>query len=112
MNKLGKIWGFSSNIFLNESVQIDRIEILKEQSCSKHYHQYKYNLFFVEKGSILVYRWENNIKITSRLDAYESVAIEPNIYHQFYALSDSVVYEIYYNKINTNDIVRDNNESK
>jgi D-lyxose ketol-isomerase len=66
-------------------------------------------MFFVEKGSILIHRWENNIQITSRLDAYESITIEPNIYHQFYALSDSIVYEIYYNKISTNDIVRDNN---
>jgi quercetin dioxygenase-like cupin family protein len=106
MNKLGKKWGFSSSIFLNESVQIDRIEILKEQSCSKHYHQYKYNLFFVEKGSILVHRWENDIKITSSLDAHESITIEPNIYHQFEAIEDSVVYEIYYTKLENNDIIR------
>jgi quercetin dioxygenase-like cupin family protein len=112
MNKFGKIWGFTSNIFINDAFSIDRIEINAEQSCSKHYHQYKYNMFFVEKGSILVHRWENNIQITSRLDAYESITIEPNIYHQFYALSDTIVYEIYYNKINANDIVRDNNESK
>jgi mannose-6-phosphate isomerase-like protein (cupin superfamily) len=86
MNKFGKIWGFTSNIFINDAFSIDRIEINAEQSCSKHYHQYKYNMFFVEKGSILVHRWENNIQTTSRLDAHESITIEPNIYHQFYAL--------------------------
>ena len=112
MNKLGKIWGFSSNIFLNECVQIDRIDIEKGQCCSKHYHKYKYNLFFVEKGSIIVYRWENEIKTATKLDVYDSIIIDPTIYHQFEAIEKSIVYEIYYTKLNNNDIVRDNNEFK
>lgn len=112
MNKIGKNWGFSSNIFMNDFVQIDRIEILKGQSCSKHYHEYKYNLFFVEKGSIIVYRWENNFKIPTKLDPNNSTTIAPTIYHQFEALEDSIVYEIYYIKLDNNDIIRENNAIK
>lgn len=112
MNKFGKIWGFSSNIFLNEFVQIDRIEILKEQSCSKHLHEHKYNMFFVESGKILVHKWENNTKNTIVLNAKDSTIIQPNIYHQFEALEDSIVYEIYYIKLNNDDIIRDSNNVK
>lgn len=110
MNKIGKNWGFSSNIFLNDSVQIDRIEILKGQSCSKHYHEHKYNLFFVEKGSIIVYTWNDDLKIKTKLNTYESLVVQPKIYHQFESLENSIVYEIYYTKLDNNDIVRNYNE--
>jgi quercetin dioxygenase-like cupin family protein len=109
MNKSAKVWGITSEIFSNDSSSIHRIEIVKDQFCSKHLHEYKYNMFFVENGKILVHKWENNTKNTIVLNPKDSTVIEPNIYHQFEALEDSVVYEIYYNKLNNNDIVRDNN---
>lgn len=109
MNKYGKIWGYTSEIFSNDSVSINRIHIKNGQFCSKHYHQYKYNMFFVESGNIIVYRWENNNKIGSTISSGESITIDPNIYHQFQALEDSIVYEIYYTKINNQDIIRNEN---
>lgn len=107
MNKYGKIWGYTSEIFSNDNVSIHRIKILNGHVCSKHYHQYKYNIFFVESGNIIVYRWENNFKIGTSLSEGQSINIEPNIYHQFEALEDSIVYEIYYTKTNNEDIIRD-----
>ncbi|NBU73074.1 MAG: hypothetical protein EBS53_16810 [Bacteroidetes bacterium] len=88
MDKLGKIWGFISKIFSNDNLSIDRIEIINNQKCSKHLHEYKYNMFFVE-------------------NQYDTIIISPNIYHQFEALENSIVYEIYYTKLNDNDIIRD-----
>lgn len=107
MNKYGKIWGYGSEIFANDSVSIHRIKILAGNSCSKHYHQYKYNIFFIESGNIIVYKWENNHKIGTSLKTGESINISPNIYHQFEAIEDSIVYEIYYTQINNQDIIRD-----
>lgn len=112
MNKSAKVWGITSEIFSNDSSSIHRIEIVKHQFCSKHLHEHKYNMFFVENGKILVHKWENNTKNTIVLNAKDSTIIQPNIYHQFEALEDSIVYEIYYIKLNNDDIIRDFNNVK
>lgn len=106
MNKTGKIWGLTSEIFTNNNVSIHRIEINKNQKCSKHLHRYKYNMFFVESGKIIVHRWEQELVIDTILNNQDSITIEPNIYHQFESLEDSIVYEIYYTKLDNNDIIR------
>lgn len=106
MNKTGKIWGVTSEIFTNDSTSIHRIEINKNQKCSKHFHEHKYNMFFVETGKIIVYRWEQDAVISSLLKSEESLIISPKIWHQFEALEDSIVYEIYYIKLDNNDIIR------
>jgi len=64
-------------------------------------------MFFVESGKIVVHRWENNNLISTVLNQYDTIIISPNIYHQFEALENSIVYEIYYTKLNDNDIIRD-----
>jgi quercetin dioxygenase-like cupin family protein len=106
MNKFGKIWGFTSEIFTNDSVSIHRIEIDKNKKCSKHLHQYKYNTFFVESGKIVVHRWDGDGLISTVLDKHDTITISPNIYHQFEALENSIVYEIYFIQINNSDILR------
>lgn len=106
MNKIGKIWGVTSEIFSNDSVSIHRIEIRANQKCSIHLHKHKYNMFFVESGKILVHRWVDDILISTALCSAESLVICPAIYHQFESLEDSIVYEIYYTKLDNNDIVR------
>jgi D-lyxose ketol-isomerase len=63
-------------------------------------------MFFVESGKIVVHRWENNDLISTVLNPYDTITISPNIYHQFEALENSTVYEIYYTKLNNNDILR------
>jgi len=106
MNKTGKVWGSTSELFTNNNVSIHRIDIAKNKKCSKHLHRYKYNMFFVESGKIIVRRWEQDYTIDTILDSQNSITIEPNIYHQFESLEDSIVYEIYYTKLDNNDIVR------
>jgi quercetin dioxygenase-like cupin family protein len=109
MNKTIKLWGVTSEIFTNDSVSIHRIEIIKEQKCSKHFHEYKYNMFFVETGKIIVHRWEEDTIISSVLKEEESLVISPRVWHQFEAIEDSIVYEIYYTKLENNDIIRIDN---
>jgi hypothetical protein len=45
MNKIGKIWGFTSEIFNKNNVEIHRIVINKNIRCSKHEHEHKYNVY-------------------------------------------------------------------
>lgn len=63
-------------------------------------------MFFVESGKIIVRRWEQDSIIDTILSNQNSITIEPNIYHQFESLEDSIVYEIYYTKLDSDDMIR------
>lgn len=106
MNKTGKLWGNTSEILCINNVSINRLNIQKNSKCSRHHHQYKYNMFYVENGSILVHTWEGDKIISVLLNHGESLVIHPGIDHQFEANTDSIVYEIYYTSLDDKDIIR------
>lgn len=108
MNTQEKIWGSTTEIFNKNNVSIHRIYINQGACCSKHYHEYKYNVFYIESGRILIQEWDTgcesikeNILVTG--DIY---TIPPQKKHRFIALENSIVYEIYYVELQNNDIVR------
>lgn len=106
--KNGKIWGHTQEILTKNNVSIHRLEIIKNSCCSKHYHEFKYNVFLVENGSLLIKHWQNDYNLIDEtiLKKGESCCIPPKHYHQFIALEDTVAYEIYYVELKDNDIVR------
>jgi len=106
--KNGKIWGETQEIFNDNNVCIHRIIINKDSYCSKHYHEFKYNLFFVEKGKLLIKHWQNDYDLVdiTILNSKESCVIPPKHLHQFVALEDTIAYEIYYVKLKDDDIYR------
>lgn len=109
MNKQGKIWGFTQEIFNKNNVSIHRIVINKNGTCSRHYHDFKHNIFFVESGKILVQEWKKEYSLIDEtiLNAGDICSVPPKNYHKFIGLEDSVVYEIYYVELQNNDIIRD-----
>jgi len=114
MHKSGKIWGSTQELFHKNNVEIHRIEIQKNTRCSKHKHEHKYNIFFVESGKILVKEWKNDYNLVDEtiLTTGEMCSIKPGNFHEFHGLEDSIVYEIYYVELNTQDIIRENIGSK
>lgn len=114
MLKSGKIWGSSCLLFNNNNVEIHRIVINKNTRCSKHKHDHKYNIFFVESGKILIKEWKNDYNLIDEttLNHGEMCSIKPGNFHEFHGLEDSIVYEIYYVSLDTNDITRENTGSK
>lgn len=107
--KQGKIWGFTQEIFNKNNVSINRIFIKKNSFCSKHYHEHKTNIFFVESGSILVEEWKQEYNLIDKtiLNQNESCIIDPKVFHKFTGLEDSIVYEIYYVELSNKDIIRE-----
>ena len=107
----GKIWGNTSTIFSKNNVEISRIVINKGGYCSKHRHDHKYNMFFVEQGKLLVviYRRDANITIEDKtvLRVGEMTYVEPNLFHYFEALENTIAYEIYWTEIYKDDIIRE-----
>jgi len=109
LNKQGKIWGETSEIFTRNNVSIHRITINKHSCCSKHYHQHKHNIFYVESGKILVQEWKREYELLDEtvLEAGQMCSVPPMNYHKFIGLENSVVYEIYYVDLNNYDIIRE-----
>lgn len=109
MNKQGKIWGYTQELFTKNNVSIHRIKINKDSCCSKHYHQHKHNIFYVESGKILVQEWKREYDLLDEtvLEAGQMCSVPPMNYHKFVGLEDSVVYEIYYVDLDNTDIIRE-----
>jgi mannose-6-phosphate isomerase-like protein (cupin superfamily) len=108
----GKIWGNTQCIFTNDNnVSIHRIEIKKGGKCSKHMHFHKYNKFFIEKGKLKISVWQKDYNLIDEtiLETSESTEIKPGLFHEFLALEDTIAYEIYYTKLDENDIIRKTN---
>lgn len=103
-----KVWGTTEEIFDNGSVEIHRIYVKKGGYCSKHKHQYKYNNFYIESGSLEISIFRDNLIDSTTLSGAESTSIEPNVYHMFRAIEDTVAYEIYYTELKKDDIIREN----
>ena len=110
LNKAGKVWGSTQCIFSDNNVEIHRIEIKAGAHCSEHEHSAKFNAFWVERGKIRVSVWKNDYDLTDEtvLEAGQYTEVSPGEYHDFHAVEESVVYEIYWVKLDPKDIKRRN----
>ncbi len=108
MNIQGKVWGSSSLLFSKNNVAVYRILGKKDGYCSKHKHDQKYNLFYVERGILKVEIWkEYGLVDTVHLSSEQHCIIEPGEFHRFTVMTDNTfVIEIYWTELDENDIVR------
>ena len=110
INKSGKIWGMTELLISHPTFEIHRIEANKSGFCSKHKHEYRYNMFYVESGKMLIRVWQNDYDLcdTTILEPGDQISVPPNIMHQFEALEDTIAFEIYYvERLDKKDIVRE-----
>ena len=109
MIKSGKVWGETVHFFSKNNVSIHRLEIKGDSFCSKHCHEYKYNLFYVESGHLTVKVWKNDYDLVDEtiLGPGEYTKVKPGVQHQFECLEDAVAYELYWAEFPEKDIVRE-----
>lgn len=107
--KAGKVWGSTQLLLNKNNVEMHRIEIKDNGYCSKHKHEHKWNLFYVESGELEITVWKKSYDLcdVTVLRPGEMTAVGPGEFHQFHALSDVVAYEIYWVDLDTSDIVRE-----
>ena len=91
----GKKWGYTTEFFRNAIVSAHHLEINKGGFCSEHFHEHKYNVFYVTSGKleIIIFR-ENDIDVTV-LEKGQSSAVPPGFWHKFRALEDTECIEMY-----------------
>lgn len=109
VRKESKIWGTTVEICKNPFVEVHRAEVKMGGNCSIHIHKYKVNAFFLEKGELMIKQYRDNGLIDETiLLPGDYIECRPGERHQFRALLDSVVYEIYFPMpIGEVDIVRE-----
>ena len=107
--KNGKIWGITQLLEENGVLEFHRIEGKAGGVCSKHFHRYKWNGFFVESGELLIRIWKNNYDLIDEilLKAGDYTKVAPNEYHQFEVIKDCIAFELYWAEFSCNDIIRE-----
>lgn len=109
--KQAKIWGITQDIWKSTNVEIHRIDITQDGYCSKHFHEYKFNMFFIEQGSLRIDVWDDPSDkdkfISTTIKQGESFIVEPKLFHKFNALEPTVAYEIYWTSLIGEDIIRE-----
>jgi mannose-6-phosphate isomerase-like protein (cupin superfamily) len=105
----GKVWGTTACIFAKNNVSINRIAINKFGVCSKHYHEHKFNTFFVESGVLKISVWQKDYPLVDEtiLKAGDSTVVKPGLFHMFEAIEDTIAYEIYHIELEEDDIIRE-----
>lgn len=103
----GKVWGVTKELFAKNNVEVHRLEVNPGGYCSRHSHAHKHNMFFVERGKLLVTVWRNKIKDEITLCANDVTVVRPGEKHMFSALEHCAVLEIYWVEINKDDIERE-----
>ena len=111
MNIQGKVWGITSSLFSKNNVEVNRIVCHKDAFCSKHKHTSKYNMFFVEAGTLEIRVWKKDYDLVDKtiLREHENCIVDPGEYHLFKCLEEgTVAFEIYWVEIEKTDIEREN----
>ena len=105
----GKIWGLTSLLFCKNNVEVHRIECIKGGCSSKHKHEHKFNMFFVEQGELKIHAWKDyNLVDQTILKKHQSCIIPPGEFHKFESMLDgTIALEIYWTEISSNDIIRE-----
>ena len=113
MKQAGKVWGETVQIVANSSLELHRIEVHPGTECSIHSHKYKWNGFYVEKGSIMIRTWMdydngNQLIDETILYAGDYHEVKPGHDHQFVAIGQemAVVFEVYFANFQHDDIER------
>lgn len=108
MQIIPKIWGKTAKIYDSSNTEMYIAWINNNGQSSKHYHEHKYNYFYVVSGKLIINVWDKNTDQVSAitLGPEDTLTIENKIWHQFIALESTILIEIYWVEINDQDIIR------
>ena len=111
MDKSGKYWGITRQIFYQNNVEVHYMEINPNGYCSEHKHKHKFNKFIVLDGELTVKSWKSGEDAepdAAILNSSDECTIKPGIYHKFENNSESITraIEIYWTELSDCDIER------
>lgn len=96
-------------MFYATTCSVHRLEAVAGGYCSRHYHEARFNRFYVEAGILAVEIWRPDREVV-RVHPGETLDVEPWAVHRFNVLESGVAWEIYWPEPGTmvriDDIVR------
>lgn len=103
----GKIWGVTSEVYRDDTVSVNYLEIKAHGFCSEHCHARKTNIFIVLEGELAVRVWRDRALIDfTVLKPGMSLHVLPGQWHQFEAKTVVRALEIYRVRLEDPDIDR------
>lgn len=108
--KQGKVWGSTTEIFSNPFVGFHRIDFNSDYKCSHHKHEFRWNLFYVVSGKMMVKVEQKDYQLEDKtiLEAGEWTTVRPGLVHTFVGVEAGVAFELYYPEpVKNSDIIRE-----
>lgn len=107
--KSGKVWGTTRLVKANPAFELHDIHVNQGGQCSKHRHRHKVNGFYVLSGRLAIDVWKNDYALVDEtiLDAGDYMEVRPGEFHRFRALSDVRALEVYFVRLDPDDIERE-----
>lgn len=103
----GKIWGQTLRVTSNPAFEFHYAQVRKGGTCSRHRHSTKFNGFFVVSGRLAIDVWHLTGRERTILGPHQYTQVAPPAWHQFEALEDTEVVEVYWAQFDPSDIERD-----
>jgi len=108
-----KCWGRVQHIFANPYAAVSKLEVEAGWMCSRHLHQFRFNMFAMTSGIILVEhcRGPGSVILRTLLRAGETLTVSPGDLHRFRVVEGGSLVEVYWPKdpthpCDSNDIKR------
>lgn len=103
MERTRKTWGEKANIFRNDMCEVSVLYLEPEQRCSWHYHQTKFNLFYVLKGELIIELEDGKSQVLPG----QIFTTSPGEKHEFQTRNlKTIVIEVMYVQYDSEDITR------
>jgi len=104
MIRTRKTWGEKANIFQNDTCEVSVLYLEKMKRCSWHYHNAKYNLFYVLKGKLVIKLEDGETEVLLG----QIFTTSPGEYHEFQTRDlDTICIEVMFVQYDDMDIIRD-----
>lgn len=104
-----KVWGKTACISKHAGFTVYHLVVKANVYCSRHYHEHRFNGFFVSKGTMLIREYDENwqsVKATE-LSAGGYYEVPPGVRHRFETREECEAIEIYFPPdVRENDITR------
>ncbi len=107
-----KVWGHTRRVFANANCEVHHASIDPNTWCSRHFHAWKWNQFYVISGELQVQFFNNEFAVlpywTVTVKAGEEFKVPPRQWHRFEAVGPPVeLIEVYWaEEVLANDITR------
>ncbi|MCI0554007.1 MAG: hypothetical protein L0287_23915, partial [Anaerolineae bacterium] len=105
----GKVWGTTEVLLRTPFIEVHRLSIVPYATCSLHYHNFKWNAFYVERGTlkIAVHKKDYPLVDVTVLGPRDFTIVKPGEKHLFFTEREACeCIEIYYPESLSEDIIR------